>query len=850
MPVFSAAPPAPAAHHLPVYSHEAEIVAAVRHHQVVVIEGPTGCGKTTQIPQMLLRAGITELAIGVTQPRRIAAVSVAWRIAAEQDVAVGAEVGYKIRFDDKTGERTRIQVMTDGILLQEARNDPDFARYGVLMIDEAHERTLNIDFILGLLHGVLQRRPDLRVVVSSATLQPERFVQFFRRTTPDHQVPVVTIDARPHPVEITYRPLESAAPDDVAEAIAREVAAIHTSGHPGHVLAFLAGEDAIKRSAAAIARKGLGRDLVVLPLYGALTRDDQERVFEPFAGRRKVVLATNIAETSITIDDTRFVIDSGFAKVPRVSPQTGMMLLREEGISRASADQRLGRAGRTAPGRCIRLYSQDSYTRRLAFTDEEITRLDLTEVVLRLIDLGVRDVEVFPFPTPPSPRRLQAAVDNLTAMGAVDHARRLTDVGRRMVPFPLTPALARMVVEAAQRFPEVVDDVLMVAAFLSTRQPQLYPPGHEDAARKAHGYFADGLGDAVTALRIVRAWQKAEDKEAWCRKWYMEPNALNFIATAHKQLRDIAEKMGILAIAGGDPAGVVCCVAAGFASQILVNRGRWFEGVGDDRLFVHPGSTMYGTSARFVVACEMVISQRAYLRQVSLLKAAWVAELRPDLAERWGVKADRARKAEGVQTAPVPSTLQLGTITLEIDARKGRPRVDVPWAAIDALREVTPAELPPGAATWQARVLVGEHVFAQGTPLGALLALLPHLPLPRPGQPLKCTVPEGALLELDLNQHTIARHLPTLLQPMLPAHGRRPGWVMLVANGGGGYWFEVCPDWREVLETTLTSMEDLQHNLEDGEPLLTAVESQLMRVRPLLESVHTALQVARKARRA
>ena len=351
MPEFTPAPPNDHARLLPVYAHERELLDALKHHPVVVVEGPTGSGKTTQIPQMLLRAGI-QGRIGMTQPRRIAAVSVAWRIAEEQNVAVGEEVGYAIRFDDRTSDNTRIKVMTDGILLQEAQRDRMLSDYDVIIIDEAHERSLNIDFALGLLHGLLRIRHDLRVVVSSATLQPETFIRFFGDLGED--VPVVRIDARPFPVEIVWRPTDRAGPEDLPEAVAREVAAIHRSREPGHVLVFMPGEDAIKRTAAAVMRhvpasgRSGERDLVVLPLYGALTREDQERVFDRFAGQRKVIVATNIAETSITIDDVRFVIDCGTAKVPRFSARTGILALcRVEGVSdlqRAQALEGLDRA--------------------------------------------------------------------------------------------------------------------------------------------------------------------------------------------------------------------------------------------------------------------------------------------------------------------------------------------------------------------------------------------------------------------------------------------------------------------------------------------------------------------------
>ena len=844
---FEPAPPTATSRLLPIYAHEAELLGALRNHQVVVVQGPTGCGKTTQIPQMLLRSGLFDGVIGVTQPRRIAAVSVSWRIAEEQDVQIGAEVGYTIRFDDRTSSQSRVVIMTDGILLQEVRKDPDLSRYGVILIDEAHERSLNIDFCLGLLHGILARRPELRVLISSATLQPERFVEFFRDRV--GEVPVVQIQAEPHPVEIVWRPLIGQDPDELADAVAREVAAIHRAGHPGHVLVFLSGEDAIRRAGTAIGHQHLGRELVVLPLYGALTREDQERVFEPFTGRRKIVLATNIAETSITIDDIRHVLDSGLAKVPRVSFKTGITLLREEGISRASADQRKGRAGRTAPGRCVRFYSQDSYRARPAYTDEEILRLDLSETVLRLIDLGVRKVEDFAFPTSPPPARLRGALDALLAMGAIDRERHLTHVGERMVPFPLSPQLARMVVEAAEKAPDVVDEVLVVAAFLSGRSPLQYPPGREDAARKAQAALAQPLGDAVTAVRLYRGWQKSEEREAYCQRLFLDGAALAFIANAHRQIRDIAEGLGIVCASGGDPLGITRAVTAGFAQNILIGRGRFFESASGERIYLHPSSALYNQAPRFVVAAEIVISARAYARQVSVTRAAWVAELRPDLAERWQLKADRLAKGEGEKKPEVPRQIELGGLMLEVDARKGRPRIDIPFEAIEQLKTVLPADLPPGAAAWQARIVQDQLSFAQGTPLGALLPLLRFLPLPPKGADLRCTVPEGALLEVDLNLHTLARHLPRLLAPMASSDRRRPGWVMLVANGGGGYWYEIGMDFREVLEVTLLSLEDLALNLAEGDPLAADIEARIEQIRPQLDEVHEALAAARKSRR-
>ncbi len=831
---------------LPVYTQAQGLIDAVRHHQVVIVEGPTGCGKTTQIPQILLRAGLVNGWVGVTQPRRIAAVSVAARIAEEQSVSLGAEVGYTIRFDDCTSPQTRVQIMTDGILLQEARKDPDFSRYGLLIIDEAHERTLNIDFLLGLLCDVLPRRPDLRVIVSSATLQPGKFVDFFREHVLGATVPVVQIDARPFAVTMVYHPVHAEQAEQLADAVAGEVMQVHRSRQPGHVLCFLPGEDAIKRTVTNLERLHL-KDMLVLPLYGALKREDQERVFLPAPGQRKVIIATNIAETSITIDDTRFVIDSGLAKVPRMAG-AGLTVLREEGISQASADQRAGRAGRTAPGTCIRLYTQESYRRRPRFTDEEVLRLDLSEVVLRLCDLGLRDVERFPLPTPAPLRRLHAALQSLQEMGALDAERKLTEIGRLMVPYPLSPQLARMVVEAGKSSPDVLLEVLMIAALQSTRSPILYPPGREDEARRSQARMAHPLGDAMTAVHLVRSWQHAEDREAFCRKTFLDPAAMNFIDSAYHQLADISLRLGLGDGSGGEAVAAVRCVVAGFQANLLCSRGRWFEGAGgDDRIFVHPSSALYNVQTRFAVAMEIVIGTRAYARQVSLVRPAWVLEFRPDLAERWGLRGERAvqehgAKEHGQALAIQPKTLQLGDLELPVQGGKHKGRIELPAELLQQLQSVDIQALPASAKGLQARIVQnavdGERVFAQGTPLAALLAMLPVLPIPAPDADLRCTVPEGALLELDINQHTLQRFLPSLLKPMRPMHGKRPGWVMLVGNGGGGYWYEVGPDFREVVETTAISLEDLQQNLPEGDALHPDVAVQIARLAELVQRMH------------
>ncbi len=809
-----------AARKLPIYEHAYEIAETIRSHQVVVVEGPTGSGKTTQLPRILLRAGVGGPGrIGVTQPRRIAAVSVAWRIAAEEGVECGAEVGYTIRFDDSTSEDTVIKVMTDGILLQELRTDRDLSAYDVLIIDEAHERSLNIDFTLGLLREVLERRRDLRVIVSSATLDPVMFQRFFEGL--GQPVPLLQIAARTHPVDIVYRPLREL---EVAEAAAKEVARLHRSPGHGHVLVFLTGEGMIRDVEDLLLTRYRGRDMVVLPLFGRLTRQEQERVFEEMPGKRKVVLATNIAETSITIPGIQYVVDCGMAKVPRVSTSASVTTLREEGISRASADQRAGRAGRTGPGEAVRLYSRRDYEHRPRFTDEEIIRLDLSEVVLRLVDLGIRHVEDFPFPTRPPRQKIRTALANLRALRAIDDARRLTDIGRRMVPFPLSPRLARMIVEAADKYPDAVNDVLVVGAFLSGRSPWLYPQGEESEARAGHQALAQPQGDAITAVHAFRAWSHARDPDAWCRRHYVDPNAMAFIAKAHSQLLEIAEHHDIPApeSRGVNRSHVVRAVAAGFVDRFLRLDGRAYIGPGDMKVSIHPSSVLFGQRRRFVVAAELVVSKRPYARSVSALEPPWIAELAPELAKRWHIR--RPRKAS-IDLSQVPQLLQLGGAELPVTIRKSEPRVDIPVDVVPALSKADPRELPHGATSWKARIQTRHYRLAAGTPLGELLALLPLLELPADDERLARDVPEGALLEADRNLHTLELYLDRLLRPALPSRGRRPGWMMLVANGGGAYWYEVSSRFPEAVSTTCDALDDLIDVLDGDDALQPRLET-------------------------
>jgi ATP-dependent helicase HrpA len=627
---------------LPIYEVADAVVDAVRRHRVVVVEGAPGTGKTTQLPQIFLKAGLVPRCLGITQPRRIAAVSVAARIADQVGEAVGQTVGYSIRFDDSTSPATRIKVMTDGILLQEARRDPHFSAYDILMIDEAHERSLNIDFALGLLHRALQVHPTLRLVISSATLHPGQFQRFFSRGGQD-EVPCISLRTRTYPLEIHYRPSVGSGQleEDIYDLMV-EIDALHPVGH---VLIFLPGEGLIHKTMTLLAAAER-RDWTLLPLYGRLTRSEQEQIFAPISSGRKVILSTNLAETSITIDGVRVVIDCGLHKTPWHSAKTGITSLREERISQASATQRAGRAGRVGPGSVYRLYDEPTLLEQPEYTPEEILRVDLSEAVLRLIDLGVSDLMRFAFPTRPPRQKIRAALDALRALGAIDKGQQLTTIGKQMVPFPLSPSLSRMVVEARRRAPKALYDVLVVGAFASVRGPWITPPGLEELARAAHRRFYDPLGDALSGLRLYRAFCSAAEPDRFCQENFVDGDTLRFIGRAHQQLCDIATEHGAKVTEQvGDPQQILYCVASGFAHQLLrrQRQGFSYETLGGIRVALHPSSSLFRQAPAFAVATELMHSNRVYAFNVSAVDPQWLAELNPAAAD-WQPSAKKGRR--------------------------------------------------------------------------------------------------------------------------------------------------------------------------------------------------------------
>lgn len=536
---------------LPIAREAERITALIRDHQVVVIAGETGSGKTTQLPKLCLAAGRGVAGmIGCTQPRRIAARAVATRVAQELNSELGTTVGYQVRFTDRVGDDTRIKFMTDGILLAEISSDRWLSQYDTLIVDEAHERSLNIDFLLGYLKQLLRKRPDLKLIVTSATIDTSRFAQHF------DDAPVISVEGRTFPVEVRYRPLEGEGGGDaeggrdgertVNDAVVAAVDEITRSDPRGDILLFFPGEREIRDAHQALERRKY-RETDVLPLYARLSVKDQDEVFNP-GSRRRIVLATNVAETSLTVPRIRYVIDPGLARVKRYSPRQKLDRLHIEDISQASANQRKGRCGRVSEGICYRLYSEADFQSRAEFTDPEIRRSSLSGVILRMLQLGLGRIEDFPFLEAPDERAIADGWQQLGELGAVDAERRLTPIGRQMARLPVDVKLARMLVAAQAQ--GCLRPMLVIASFLGIQDPRERPPEARAAADNAHALFADGRSEFVGVLRLWEGYRQAHEDltqsklRGWCERHFLGFLRMREWRELHRQLRVLCEELG------------------------------------------------------------------------------------------------------------------------------------------------------------------------------------------------------------------------------------------------------------------------------------------------------------------
>jgi ATP-dependent helicase HrpA len=684
---------------LPVSDQRDEIARAIAEHQVVVVAGETGSGKTTQLPKICLELGRgIRGTIGHTQPRRLAARTVAQRIADELGTPLGETVGYTVRFTDQASDRTLVKLMTDGILLAEIQRDRRLLRYDTLILDEAHERSLNIDFLLGYLRELLPRRPDLKVIVTSATIEPQRFAAHFS------DAPIVEVSGRTYPVEIRYRPLEVVVaadgdgsnfqdPDDPDHDIVRTEMRDQTEAivdaiieleqePPGDVLVFLSGEREIRDTADAL--KEL-KHTEVLPLYARLPTAEQQKVFAPHTGRR-VVLATNVAETSLTVPGIRYVVDPGTARISRYSRRTKVQRLPIEPISQASAAQRAGRSGRTAPGVCIRLYSEEDFASRPRFTDPEILRTNLGAVILQMAALQLGDIEDFPFLDPPEKRSIRDGVLLLQELGAFDTNGAITELGLRLARLPLDPRVGRMILQADAE--GCVREVLVLAAALSIPDPRERPADREEAARQKHARFADERSDFISYLnlwRYLREQRKERSGNAFrrmCREEFLHYLRIREWQDLTGQLRSIARDIGIHeSDQDASPASIHAALTAGLLSHIGLREekdekgrdSRVFQGARSTKFVLAPGSVLTKRPPRWVVVAELVETSRLYGRTAARIEPEVLERVGAHLVQRsysephWGARRGEVMAFERVTLYGLP---------LVVGRRVGYARID------------------------------------------------------------------------------------------------------------------------------------------------------------------------------
>ncbi|MFJ8040328.1 ATP-dependent RNA helicase HrpA [Kitasatospora sp. NPDC096147] len=665
---------------LPVSQKKDDILAAVRDHQVVIVAGETGSGKTTQIPKICLELGRgVKGLIGHTQPRRIAARTVAERVAEELDTPLGEAVGWKVRFTDQAGPNTLVKLMTDGILLAEIQTDRDLRQYDTLIIDEAHERSLNIDFLLGYLKQLLPRRPDLKVVITSATIDPERFAEHFG------DAPIIEVSGRTYPVEVRYRPVIEEDEDgeeidrdrDQIQAICDAAQELQAEG-PGDILVFLSGEREIRDTADALEKLKL-RFTEVLPLYARLSSAEQHRVFQRSTSRR-IVLATNVAETSLTVPGIKYVIDPGTARISRYSHRTKVQRLPIEAISQASANQRKGRCGRTSDGICIRLYSEEDFLSRPEFTDAEILRTNLASVILQMTAAGLGDIAAFPFLDPPDSRNIKDGVSLLHELGALDpdekdHRKRLTPLGRKLAQLPVDPRMARMVIEADRL--GVTRDVMVIAAALSIQDPRERPAEKRQAADEKHRRFNSETSDFLAFLaiwRYVREQQRELSSSAFrrmCKSEFLNYLRIREWQDLYTQLRTVAKQLGVSfdePHPDAEPDGdrIHQALLTGLLSHLGLYdvEKREYGGARGARFAIFPGSGLFKKPPRWVMSAELVETSRLWARMNAKIEPEWVEPLAGHLIKRsysephWEKKAGAVMAFEKVTLYGVPIVAQ------------------------------------------------------------------------------------------------------------------------------------------------------------------------------------------------
>tara|TARA_R110002073_G_scaffold239285_1_gene400631 strand:+ start:140504 stop:144394 length:3891 start_codon:yes stop_codon:yes gene_type:complete len=661
---------------LPVSSRREEIKEVIKNNQVVIICGETGSGKTTQLPKMCLELGFGVGAlIGHTQPRRIAARSVASRIADELNVKGGQQVGSKIRFSDSTSDKTLIKVMTDGILLAETRRDPNLRQYDVIIIDEAHERSLNIDFLLGYMHRLLQKRRDLKLIITSATIDADRFAEHFG--TVDAPAPVIEVSGRTFPVEMRYEPEHTGTGMRLDEAASYAAAQLVNERHDD-VLIFMPGEREIRQTAHELRKLDhLPDGTEIIPLYARLSAAEQQRVFKP-SGRPRIIISTNVAETSLTVPNIKSVVDPGMARLKRYNPRTKIHGLMVEPISQASANQRAGRCGRTASGVCVRLYDETDYESRDEFTQPELLRSNLASVILQMADLKLGDPEQFPFLDRPENRQWRDGRDTLHELGALDENEQLTKLGKTMARLPVDPRIARMVIAANEE--NCLHDVLIIASALSAQDPRVRPHEKRDAADEAHQAF---VVEGSDFLGYIKLWDWYHDQHQIltrrklgraCEKLYISARRVDEWREVYRQLRGLCVELGYNPAKGhDDPDAVHRALLTGLLANIGTKGEKHeFEGARNSAFSISPGSALFSAKPKWVMSAEIVRTSKVYARTLASIDPKWIEDAGAHLIKRsysdphWDEQSGRVLASEkvtlfGLDIVP-KRTIQYGRI--------------------------------------------------------------------------------------------------------------------------------------------------------------------------------------------
>ena len=666
---------------LPISQHRTQLIELIQQRQVTVVCGETGSGKSTQLPKILLESGLGRQAmIGHTQPRRLAARSIATRLAEELQTPLGELVGYQVRFGDQTSERTLVKSMTDGILLAETQSDRFLDAYDAIIIDEAHERSLNIDFLLGYLRRLQGKRSDLKIIITSATIDAERFAEHFSDEL--GPAPIVNVEGRGYPVEMVYLPWEDIIDDETGNYdLARHViSGIENAARngAGDMLVFLPTERDIREVSHRVGshyhRLGLEKQVDLLPLYARLPQAEQQRIFHPQGGKRRIIFATNVAESSLTVPGISYVIDSGTARISRYSPRSKMQRLPIEAISRASADQRAGRCGRIGPGLCVRLYSKDDYEARDEFTTPEIRRTNLASVVLQTKVLKLGKLEEFPLLDPPRPEAIREGTRTLFELGALDDKQQLTETGIRLGQFPVDPRVGRMIIAADEN--GVLAEVLPIAAALEIQDPRDRPPEKKQAADEAHAMFADERSDFLSYLRLWRYYDQARTEYSRnrltrvLRQQFLSPNRMREWSDVYRQLREMVlsvrskgrkhkKKKLIPAIQYSENPSLVVdedrytaihqSLMTGLLSSIaMVGDRNEYTGAGGLKLFLWPGSSVSNSKPKWIIAGELVETSRQFARTVARIEPGWIEKTAKHLLKRnhqdphWSQKAGGA----------------------------------------------------------------------------------------------------------------------------------------------------------------------------------------------------------------